>query len=171
MRRHAGRLVALAALAFAGASVTACYGFLPAPVRKDRVREATEQAKKKCDAQPVDPRIFGDADVESVEPLYAYVQTSGNREARLLGAELKLRPLPGFTPELVAHVLACRSAELVLGRVQSGTNDPYWLPDGWVKIGVRSDDGSFVVALEGEDIVEAREILARARAFVSPRLP
>ena len=146
-----------------------CYGFLPAPPqRRDRVREATEQEHKRCGSEPVDPRIYSADDVESVAPLYTFVPTSGsNREARLRGAEVRLRPLPGVTPELLTHILSCRSAQLVLGRVHEGENEPYWLPDGWVKIGVRSEDASFVVALEGEDFVEAKEILARAQAFAA----
>jgi hypothetical protein len=146
----------------------ACYGFLPHPDHVDRVREATAQEHKRCTSPSVDPRIFSPDDVEGVAPLYSYVQTSGsNREARLLGAEVRLRPLPGITTELLTYVLDCRSAELVLGRVQGADNEPYWLPDGWVKISVSSADGNFVVGLEGEDTAESREILARAQAFAA----
>jgi hypothetical protein len=70
-----------------------------------------------------------------------------------------------MTAELMMRTLSCRSARLVLGRVEGSPNEPYWLPDGWVKIDVRSDDGSFVVALEGEDLPEAKDVLARAQAF------
>jgi hypothetical protein len=158
------RLVSLAPLA--GLALSACYGFLPAPERRDRVREATQQEHRRCTPQSADPRIFAPEDVASVEPLYSYVQTSGsNREARLLGAQVRLRPLPGVTSELLTYQLMCRSAQLVLGRVQAAENEPYWLPDGWVSIDVHSVDGDFVVALEGEDVAEAREILERARAF------
>jgi hypothetical protein len=149
----------------------ACYGFLPQPVRVDRVRAATEAEKKRCDSQQADPRIYGPGLVSSVSPLYYYVQTGGGREARLHGAELRLRPLPGMTPELVTTVLSCRSARLVLGRVEGAANEPYWLPDGWVKIDTRSEDGSFVVTLDGEDLPEAKEILARASAFAAPAGP
>jgi hypothetical protein len=71
------------------------------------------------------------------------------------------------TPDLLTYVLSCRSAQLVLGRVQGAENEPYWLPDGWVKISARSDDGAIVVALEGEDLPQSKEILARAQAFAA----
>ena len=150
-------------------SLPGCYGFLPQPTRTDRVRAATAQEHKKCDSQPVDPRQFAPEAVESVAPFYQYVPTGSGREARLHGAELHLQPLPGMTSELVTHALSCRSAELVLGhaRPEADANEPYWLPDGWVKIDVRSEDGSFVVTLDGEDLPEAKEILARAQAFAA----
>jgi hypothetical protein len=163
------RVVTVLFCALAPLALVGCYGFLPQPTRTDRVRSATEEERKRCDAQPIDPRLFAPEDVESVAPFYRYVQTGGAREARLHGAEVRLRPLPGMTPELIARALSCRSAQLVLGRVQegAGVSEPYWLPDGWVKIDVRSDDGSFVVSLAGEDLVEAKEILARAEGFAA----
>jgi hypothetical protein len=163
--------LAIPLFAFFALPLCACIGFtgfLPEPARADRIREATELEHKRCKSQAVDPRVYSADDVESVAPLYTFVPTSGsNREARLRGAEVRLRPLPGLTPELLTYELSCRSAQLVLGRVQEGENEPYWLPDGWVKIGVSSDDGDFVVAIEGEDLPESKEILARAQAFAA----
>jgi hypothetical protein len=145
------------------------FGFVPVPSHVDRIRVATEQEHKKCDSQAVDPRFFSPEIVESVEPLYSHVSTSGSNIAtRLHGAEVHLRPLPGMTLEYLTHVLQCRSARLVLGRVEGLPNEPYWLPDGWVKIDVRSEGGSFVVSLDGEDLAEAKDILARAQAFAQP---
>jgi hypothetical protein len=159
----------LLVLVLVSTASSACYGFLPAPERRDRIREATQQEQKRCTSQAaVDARIFGADDVAGVAPLYSYVQTSGsNREARLRGAEVRLRPLAGLTPELLTYALSCRSAQLVLGHAQAAENEPYFLPDGWVKVDVHSADGDFVVALEGEDLAESKEILARAQAFAA----
>jgi hypothetical protein len=150
-------------------ALTSCgtYGILPAPTRTDRIHEATVVERKRCTSEPIDPRVYSADDVESVAPLLFFVQTGNNREARLAGAELRLRPLPSMTPDLLAYSLSCRSAQLVLGRVQGAENEPYWLPDGWVKISARSDDGALVVALEGEDFPQSKEILARAQAFAA----
>jgi hypothetical protein len=163
-RRNTASLLAVL-LALGASGCSGLLGLLPEPVHVDRIRTAAEQEYRRCDAEPIDPRVFGSGVVESVTPLYRYVQTGSNREARLHGAELRLHPLPGMTAELMMRTLSCRSARLVLGRVEGSPNEPYWLPDGWVKIDVRSDDGSFVVALEGEDLPEAKDVLARAQAF------
>jgi hypothetical protein len=165
MREKSAGIVLGAVTISAFLTAAGCMGFLPAPTHVDRVRQASEQERTRCVAQPADPRLFGPDVVEGVAPFYLYVNSANNREARLHGAEIRLRPLPGMTPELVGHDLMCHSAQVVLGHAQSWPNDPYWLPDGWVKISVRSDDSSFVVALDGEDIEEAKEILARAKAF------
>ncbi len=161
----------LAALALAPFVLGGCsayfFGFVPQPVHADRVRAATEQERRRCDSQPVDARVYGPDVVESATPYYLYVQNGGSRAAILHGAEVRIRPLPGMTPELITRVISCRSAQLVLGHAQPADDEPYWLPDGWVKIDVRSDDGSFVVALDGEDLPEAKEILARAQAFAA----
>ena len=161
------RCARVVGLALAPLLASGCYGFLPQPVHVDRARAATEQEKKRCDAQPVDPKVFTPESVESVAPLYYYVPSGNFRDAHLHGAELHLRPLPGMTPELLARALMCRSARLVLGRVEERPNEPYWLSDGWVKIDVRSEDASFVVTLAGEDLPEAKEILRRAQAFAA----
>ncbi len=164
--RAAFSLLALHSALFT-AGCQGMYGILPAPARTDRIHEAAQQEHRRCDSQAIDPRLFGAEVVESVAPLYYYVQTGSNREPRLHGAELHLRPLPGMTAELMVRALSCRSARLALGRVERPPNEPYWLPDGWVKIDVRSDDGSFIVTLDGEDLPEAKEILARAQAFIA----
>jgi hypothetical protein len=150
-------------------ALTSCgtYGILPAPTRTDRIHEATVVERKRCTSEPIDPRVYSADDVESVAPLLFFVQTGNNREARLGGAELRLRPLPSMTPDLLAYSLSCRSAQLVLGHVRGAENEPYWLPDGWVKISARSDDGALVVQLEGEDFPQSKEILARAQAFAA----
>jgi hypothetical protein len=157
--------VCLVASSFAPGCASGVYGLVPAPNHADRVRIASEQERRKCDAEPADPRLFSPAIVESTAPLYGHVQAGDGPGARLHGAELRLRPLPGMTAEILTRAFACRSARLVLGRVEAAPSEPYFLPDGSVKIDVRSDDGSFVVAVQGEDVAEDREILARARAF------
>ncbi len=162
--RYVGFVTSLLALLSSGC--ISFFGFVPVPNHADRIRVATEQEHKKCDSQAVDPRLFGPEVVESVEPLYSHVSTSGSNVAtRLHGAEVHIRPLPGVTVEYLAHVLQCRSARLVLGRVEAPPNEPYWLPNGLVKIDVRSESGDFVVSLDGEDLAEAKDILARAQAF------
>jgi hypothetical protein len=169
------RSVAGGALAFGAIALSGCasgvYGLIPAPNHADRVQVATEQERKKCDRDPPDARLFAPETVESVAPHYLYVMIGGGREARLHGAELQLRPLPGMTPEIVVRTLDCRSARLVLGHAEGAASEPYWLPDGWVKIDARSEDGSFVVTVDGEDLPEAKEILARAQAFAARAQP
>jgi hypothetical protein len=146
----------------------ACTTLIPGTMPHDLHRDAVALEHDRCDPTPVDPRLYGTDIVQKVEPYYRYVMGGPNgREARFAGAELHVRPLPGVTAELLERGLSCRAAQLVLGHAEPAPNEPYFLPDGWVKVEVRSGGGSFVVSLSGEDWDRGHTIYARARAFVS----
>ena len=145
---------------------TGCAGFLFGGGHKDPLHEAARGEREMCGGDPIDPRIYGPDVVLRVEPEEFWVQSGrSDRAVRLAGAKLHLRPLPGVTAELLARGLKCREARVVLGREPAAPNEPYALPDSWVKIDVSSGDGSFVVGLEAEDIDHAKVVLARASAF------
>jgi hypothetical protein len=139
-----------------------------APVQSanDAQLAANHQEQSSCSGQAMDPRLYSASIVQNVAPLYEYVQGGPNdREAHLWGAELQLRPLAGVTMEFLARTLMCRSAQLTLGHAAPASNEPYFLPDGWVTVSVRSGAGTFVVRLASGDPGQGREILRRARAF------
>jgi hypothetical protein len=107
--------------------------------------------------------------IQHVQPYYRHVLGGpSGRESILAGAELEMRPLPGVTEQLLTRGLECRSAQLLLGHAEASANEPYLLPDGWVKIDVRSGGGTFLVDLSAEEPRRARELLTRAEAF-APR--
>jgi hypothetical protein len=131
-------------------------------------RDAEQQERKRCDAGPVDPRLYGPGIVEGAIPHYRYVMGGPNgKETHFAGAEIHLRPLPGVTAELLERGLMCRSAKLMLGHATPLPNERYFLPDGWVKIDVQSGGGSFAVLLIAEDDGHGREIYARAQEFAN----
>ena len=152
-----------------GAPLGGCTLLIPGTMPHDLHADAAEQERRRCDPVPVDPSLYGPAIVERVSPHYAYVMGGPNgRETHLAGAELEVRPLPGVTAEVLERALMCRSAKLLLEHATPLPSEPYFLPDGWVKVDVRSGSGSFVVSLIAEDDAHGREILARAQAFVAP---
>jgi hypothetical protein len=144
----------------------ACTGIIPGVTPHDIRFDASSQERDRCDPTPVDPRIYGADVIQSVEPFYRYVVGGPNgREAHLAGAKLELRPLAGITAELLERGLLCRSAQAMLGHVTALPNEPYSLPDSWVKIDVKSGRGTFEVTLAAEDATRAGEVLERAKAF------
>jgi hypothetical protein len=149
----------------------ACTGIIPGVMPHDLRYDATKLEHDRCDPSPVDPRLYGGDIIAKVEPYYRYVMggPSGG-ESHLAGAKLELRPLPGVTEELLERGLMCRSAQIMLGRVQAAPNEPYAFMDSWVKIDVEPGHGAFVVTLAPEDSTRAREVLEHARAFASPPL-
>lgn len=153
---------------FTLATCAACTTLIPGVSPHDIRRDAASLEKSRCNPTSPDPRLYGVPVIEKVSPLYQYVIGGPNdREARLGGAEIELRPLPGVTAELLERTLVCRSAQLTLGHAEPLANEPYFLPDGWVKVDVRSGGGSFIVRLSGEDDEHGREILRRARAYAA----
>jgi hypothetical protein len=148
------------------AGVPACTGVIPGVTPHDVRFDAAALEHDRCDPTPVDPRVYGAAVVQKVDPYYRYVMGGPNgREAHIAGAQLELRPLPGISAELLERGLMCRSAQVMLGHAEPAANEPYALADTWVKIDVSSGRGVFVVKLSAEDPERAREVLARAQAF------
>lgn len=114
------------------------------------------------ESPPLD-EVGSPRNVVRVEPLYGTVDSRPNGpESRLLGAKLHLRGAGGISAEELKHELYCHAASEVLHAKEAC---PYWLPDGWVDIGVASDPEGFVVTLQGKDFSEAHQILTRAEAF------
>jgi len=106
--------------------------------------------------------------IESVEPAYSYVQSGSNdHEARLRGARIHFRPLPGLTPESLARTLECHEARVTLGEVSPTEDDPYVLPDRWLDIDVDSERDGFVASVRVDAFEDARRILDRAKRYAS----
>jgi hypothetical protein len=108
--------------------------------------------------------------VDSVEPAYSFVKSGPNdREARLRGARVHVKPLPGLTRESLALRLECHQARATLGAVQAGADDPYVLPGRWLDIGVESTGDGFVALVQIDEFDDAKQVLERARRFSGAR--
>jgi len=159
------RLMSLVALA---AGLAGCAGipFLSPDVRTpaDRAREI----EPKCQGFGDDTAapLLARSALDSVEPAYSHVQSGPvDREARLRGARLHIRPLPGFSREAMDRSLECHEARVLLGRVQTGPDDPYVLEGSWLDIDVDSEGDGFAVSVVADNIDAARRVLEHARRF------
>jgi len=105
---------------------------------------------------------------DSVEPAYSYVQGGPNdREARLRGARIHVKPLPGLSREAMARSLECHQSRVTLGRVQAKADDPYVLPGEWLDIDVDSAGDGFVVQVRADGFDAAKQVLERAKRFAA----
>jgi hypothetical protein len=135
-------------------------------------------------AREIAPRCRGFADesaaallspaaIDSVEPDYTHVKSGPvDREARLCGARIHVRPMPGLSRETIARSLECHESRVVLGATVALPDDPYVLAGQWLDIAVESEGDGFAVRVEPEAIRERetpREILERARRFAARR--
>lgn len=128
---------------------------------------ALTQARRSCgvQARDLDPHLTSPGVIQQVAPLYQLMHTHGESQHRLIGAQLCIPALPGLTTAWLERTLRCHGALVSLGRLSSSSDDPYFLPDGWVEIEARSEGGCLMVTLRGESPEQDRRILARATSF------
>jgi hypothetical protein len=149
------------------ASVTAaCATTLP-PEQK-----AAEVERFQCDSNPVvaneDVRILERASVISSEPLYSHVLTGADdSEQRVDGAKLVIRPPDGVSAERMTRIIQCHAARALLGKLDRAglPDDPFWLPDTWVSVEVRPENGNYAVVLEANDVRTNLKVAAGARRY------
>jgi hypothetical protein len=163
------RLLSLVALA---AGLSGCSGipFLSPDVRTpaDRAREIEPKCQGFGD-ETAAPLLARSA-IDSVEPAYSHVQSGPvSQEARLRGARIHVRPLPGLSREAMDRSLECHEARVMLGRVLAGPDDPYVLEGNWLDIDVDSQGDGFVVSILGDNIDAARRVLDKAQRFAAAR--
>ncbi len=130
-------------------------------------------------AHDLEPRCRGYADpngrqilspevIDAVEPWYAHVRAGPmDPEARLRGARLRVRPLPGFTKESIARTIECHEVAVTLGSAPALEDDPYFVARRWLEIDVSSEGDAFVVGVEADKIHDAQIVLERAKRFAA----
>lgn len=102
-----------------------------------------------------------------MDPAYSYVSSGPvDREARLRGARIRIKPLPGLSRETIARSAECHEARAVLGQIPARPDDPYVLPDQWLDIDVESEGDGFAILARTDSTDAARRALERARRYV-----
>jgi hypothetical protein len=130
----------------------------------DRARELAP----KCSGLPAGDGLLAPALVESVEPAYSYVSSGPvDRQARLRGARIHLRPTSGLSRESFQRTAECHEASVLLGRAGEMRDDPYVLPNAWLDISVDSEGDGFVASARTEGRDDANQVLERARRFAA----
>ena len=149
-------------------ALSAC-GSAPAPAAK-----AAGVERLQCDsASASQDDLVRSTRVLAVQPLYSHVITSNNNsEERVAGAKLLVRPPSGVTADEFTRVLQCHSARVLLGQVNSATvpNDPYWLPDTWVNINVKPEDGNFAITISADSVHDNLQVFGRANHYADDHM-
>ncbi|MCI0570459.1 MAG: hypothetical protein L0Y66_06885 [Myxococcaceae bacterium] len=106
-------------------------------------------------------------DIASVEELI--IRTGGPKvgpTAKLVGATVTFRAVPGMTAEWLQRVVDCHLARnAALGHVVPEMPDCPLVPKG-VQAQVRSTGSGFAVEIRSDDPATAREILSRAQRLL-----
>ncbi len=162
MQNHLATIVAVGALSLG----TACASSAQPPAAR-----AVGVERRQCDGSANgqdEIQLLQSAKVLRLDPIYSNVPTANNgTEERANGAKLLVRPPKGVSAEQLTRILQCHSARVLLGQVSGVAvpNDPYWLPDAWVNIDVKPEDGNFAVTLSADSIHDNLRVLHRASRY------
>jgi hypothetical protein len=117
-------------------------------------------------------RLLDGVTILEVEPRYSLVHTmSNNAEERIFGATIRMRPPEGISAEQMTRMLQCHSARALLGHIDPApiSNDPFWLPNAWVSIDVKPEEGNYAVTTETDRSADNIRLAALAAAFARTR--
>jgi hypothetical protein len=147
--------------------LSGCSFFVPdARTPVDRAREVAPRCRDFTDESAA--ALLSPTAIDSVEPAYTYLESGpGNREARLRGARIHLRPIAALSRESIARSLECHEARFLLGTAQTVVDDPYTLASQWLDIDVDSERDGFVVRVQTDDRPTAQAVLERAKRFAA----
>jgi hypothetical protein len=157
-------LGAIGSLACAGCALLSPLPDMRTPA--DRAREVAPLCRN-VPENDMAPLLSPDL-VDTVKAAYATVPSGpAEREARLRGARIGLRPTPGMSSEVLTRSIECHQARVALGEVVASADDPYVLPGVWLDLDASSARDSFVIVVSADDFDDARQVLERARRFVA----
>jgi hypothetical protein len=113
-----------------------------------------------------DPRLVRTTPVLQVEGRYDYHESG---IGKVTATRIVVRPPEGVSALRMTRVLQCHTARVVLGRPGAAElpNDPYVLPDTWVDIDVKEEEGNYVVLVSADRVSDNLRVLRRAKDFAA----
>jgi hypothetical protein len=128
--------------------------------------KATHAERIQCDAAttPEELRVVQTTRVLQVEGKF---MNDGNGVSKVVATRILLRPPEGVSVDKMTRILQCHNARAVLGRAAPLTNDPYSLPNTWLDIDVREQEGNFVAVVGADRTTDNIRLLERAKAFAA----
>lgn len=167
MHSHLAGIIAVGAFSL----VAGCASNASAPAAK-----AAGVERLQCDGSATtqdEVELLRSARVLRFEPIYSHVASTNNSsEERVNGAKLLIRPPKGMSAEQMTRILQCHTARVVLGQANGAAvpNDPYWLPDAWVNIDVKPEEGNFAVIVSADSIRSNLLVLGRASHYADEHM-
>jgi hypothetical protein len=148
----------------AGALASGCAFFGGGSVT-DKAKHAERVQCEAATAQD-DLRIVQMTPVLDVEGRYSSHESG---IAKVTATRIVLRPPQGVSADRMTRILQCHNARVVLGRADASSlpNDPYALPDTWIDIDVKEEEGNYVAVISADTVSNNLRVLRRAQAFAA----
>jgi hypothetical protein len=107
-----------------------------------------------------------------VQPIYSHVGSTGSTEERVNGATMLVRPPKGVSAEQLTRILQCHGARVLLGQLNHNAvpNDPYSLPDAWVNIDVKPDNGNFAITVSADTVRDNLQVYGHANHYADDHM-
>jgi hypothetical protein len=142
------------------------------------IERATAVARVQC-SDPgelqEETRVLRETTVVKTQPITFFAGLGSRTEGgqTLMGTKLFVRPPNGVSAEEMVRVLQCHSAKALLGQadVAAVADDPFYLPDAWVDIDAKGEQGFLVVRLSADRIPQNLAVLRHATAFADAHRP
>jgi hypothetical protein len=123
------------------------------------------------DARLADALLSRDNILE-VKPAYASYSSHGSAMARLAGAMIELRSVPGLESDRLQNVIECHRQAVARGANVDQSRDPYALADEQMRVAVEpAERGGMIIKLTSRNMTDAHEVLARAEALIGRASP
>lgn len=147
---------------------TACAIFDMSSINDKAIR--TERMQCEAQSSAGDRSIIASATVLEVGAQYSS-HTSG--VSQVFATRIVMRPPEGVSVDRMTRVLQCHTARQTLGRADDApiANDPFYLPNTWLTINVREEDGNFVAVIGADTTDQNLTELRRAKAYAAARAP
>jgi hypothetical protein len=161
---HNATCLSLSSFAAACSLSTACSIFDMSSVNDKAVRTERLQCEAKTLASDRD--IVASATVLDVGAQYSS-HTSG--VSQVFATRIVMRPPEGVSVDRMTRILQCHAARQALGHADGPpiANDPFYLPNTWLNISVRQEDGNFVAAIGADTTDQNLKVLRRAKAYAA----
>jgi hypothetical protein len=101
--------------------------------------------------------------IEAVRPLEAGHSTAGLFANGVRGAEIRVRPSPDLTRNVVVRSLRCHLADPIALALREPFEDPLLV--GTPQVSLESSTDGIIIRIAGHDGVEGQEILRRAEGL------
>jgi len=133
--------------------------------------QAADVERLQCDSSSTTrDDVVRSLKVLRVDPIYTSVDSVGSTDQRVDGAKMVVRPPEGVSVEQMTRVLQCHDARMVLGHINAVANDPYWLPDTWVNIDVKPEQGNYAIILSADTVRSNLQVYGRANHFADEHM-
>jgi len=109
--------------------------------------------------------------VVEIEPHYTRNTCDGTTQ--VIGTQIVMSRPDESSAAALSQMLRCGASRVWIGKDNPSmpSRTPFWLPDGWLDVGVKPDGVNFLVTLSAESVPKNIQLFRRTTDFLRARRP